>query len=310
MRIFNSEDVGKATGRLDDDLTRIKAESSGQHREMTGVSLADTSSNEIMQNVEFTIANSEEFGRVRIIYENEKALFCGNDAAKALGYSNAPDAISRHCRYIVKRDIPHPQSTGKTIEMSFIPEGDVYRLIAHSKLPAADKFEQWVFDEVIPTIRKTGGYVNNDDLFVDTYLPMADENTKNLFRLQLKTIRQLNGIISDQNKTIEDQKPLVEFAEAVSNTKDCIDVGQMAKILRDENIKVGRNRLFDWLRENDYLMKNNTPYQKHIESGLFIVKEIVKNTAYGSKVFTKTYVTGKGQIHITEKLREKHGDVQ
>ena len=295
---------------IDDDLIRIKIESGGQHREKSGVDLTDPSSNGTTQNREFTIVNSEEFGRVRVIYEDARILFCGNDVAKALGYSNAPDALSRHCRCIVKRDTPHPQSSGKTIDMSFIPEGDIYRLIAHSKLPAADKFEQWVFDEVLPTIRKTGGYVNNDDLFVDTYLPMADENTKNLFRLQLKTIRQLNGIISDQNKTIEDQKPLVEFAEAVSNTKDCIDVGQMAKILRDENIKIGRNRLFDWLRENDYLMKNNTPYQKHIESGLFIVKEIVKNTAYGSKVFTKTYVTGKGQIHITEKLREKHGDVQ
>lgn len=275
--------------------------------EKSGVGLADHSSNETTPNREFTIVNNEEFGRVRVIYEDAKILFCGNDVAKALGYTNPSKALTDHCRYITKRYTPHPQNLNKQLEMSFIPEGDVYRLIVRSKLPSAEKFERWVFDEVLPIVRKTGGYVNNDDLFVDTYLPMADENTKNLFRLQLKTIRQLNGIISDQNKTIEYQKPLVEFADAVSNTKDCIDVGQMAKILRDENIKIGRNRLFDWLRENSYLMQNNIPYQKHIESGLFIVKEIVKNTVYGSKVFTKTYVTGKGQIHITEKLREKYG---
>lgn len=87
----------------------------------------------------------------------DKIYFCGSDVAKALGYARPSDTISAHCRYMVKRSISHPQSPDKEIEMNFIPEGDVYRLITHSKLPAAEEFEKWLFDEVVPTIRKTGG---------------------------------------------------------------------------------------------------------------------------------------------------------
>ena len=100
------------------------------------------------------IFENERFGQVRTIEEGDKILFCGSDVAKALGYSNAPDALNRHCRAIVKRDTP---ISGKIQAISFIPEGDVYRLIARSKLPEAEKFESWVFDEILPTVRKTGG---------------------------------------------------------------------------------------------------------------------------------------------------------
>ena len=88
-------------------------------------------------------------------------LFCAKDVAVALGYKNPRDAINRHCRYVVKRDVPHPQAPDKSIEMFFIPEGDVYRLIVRSDLPSAEKFERWVFDEVLPSIRKTGMYIPN-----------------------------------------------------------------------------------------------------------------------------------------------------
>ena len=103
------------------------------------------------------IFTSDEFGELRTVEENGKVMFVASDVAKMLGYSRPADAISAHCRYTVKRSIPHPQGKG-TLEMNIIPEGDVYRLIAHSKLPAAEKFESWVFDEVLPSIRKTGSY--------------------------------------------------------------------------------------------------------------------------------------------------------
>ena len=106
------------------------------------------------------IFKNPEFGSIRVIEENGKYLFCGTDVAAALGYSNSRDAIIRHCRYVVKRDAPHPQSPDRKISMTFIPEGDLYRLIVHSKLPSAEQFEQWVFDEVLPTIRKHGAYTN------------------------------------------------------------------------------------------------------------------------------------------------------
>ena len=98
------------------------------------------------------------FGSVRVLYEDGKPLFCGADACKALGYSNQWDALKRHCRYLVKREVPNPQSVSKKVTMNFLPEGDLYRLITHSKLPSAEKFEHWVFDEVLPSIRKNGMY--------------------------------------------------------------------------------------------------------------------------------------------------------
>lgn len=104
------------------------------------------------------IFTSEQYGEIRTLEENGNILFCGSDVAKALGYARPNDAISAHCRCAVKRSIPHPQSTNKQIEVVFITEGDVYRLITHSKLPKAEKFECWVFDEVLPSIRKTGSY--------------------------------------------------------------------------------------------------------------------------------------------------------
>ena len=101
------------------------------------------------------IFKNPEFGSIRVIEENGKYLFSGTDVAAALGYSNPRDAIIRHCRYVVKRDAPHPQSPDRKISMTFIPEGDLYRLIVHSKLPSAERFERWVFDEVLPTMSVT-----------------------------------------------------------------------------------------------------------------------------------------------------------
>jgi len=102
-----------------------------------------------------------EFGEIRILTEGEKTLFCAHDVATALGYKKPRNAIATHCRYALKRGVPHPQAPDKSIEILFIPEGDVYRLIVRSDLPSAEKFERWVFDEVLPSIRKTGMYVLN-----------------------------------------------------------------------------------------------------------------------------------------------------
>jgi len=105
------------------------------------------------------VFQNEQFGKVRMLDEDGKVLFNGKDVARALGFADSINALKQHCRWVVKRHLPHPQSPNKQIEMAFIPEGDVYRLITHSRLPAAEKFERWVFDEVLPTIRKQGEYV-------------------------------------------------------------------------------------------------------------------------------------------------------
>ncbi len=144
------------------------------------------------------VFKNEEFSDVRTLVECDKVLFCASDVAKALGYARPNNAVRAHCLTTVKR-----RSTiygSREQEINFIPESDVYRLIVRSKLPSAEKFERWMFDEVLPMIRKTGGYVADEDLFVETYLPFSDDNTKMLFKLTLETVQRLNGIIRKQAK--------------------------------------------------------------------------------------------------------------
>lgn len=246
------------------------------------------------------IFENEEFGSVRTFEEQGKVLFCGSDIAKALGYSKPNNAISAHCRCALKRGIPHPQSTEKTIIMTFIPEGDVYRLISHSRLPSAEKFESWIFDEVLPTIRRTGGYISNEDMFIENYLPFLDEPYRDLFRLQMTAIEKLN-------ERIRHDQPLVEFANQVSNTDNLIDMNAMAKLARAENIPVGRNKLFRWLKGKGVLMANNLPYQQFIDRGYFAVKESVFEVNGLKKTYQQTFVTGKGQGFVINLLKKYYG---
>jgi len=156
-----------------------------------------------------------------------------------------------------------------------------------------------VFDEVLPTIRKTGS--DSIERKPDSY--MIDDPIQRAQRwIEEETERQ------QLRDKIEADKPLVEFADHVSNASNLIDIGTLAKIARDERIDMGRTRLFDWLRDNGYLMSapgsKNQPYQKYIEQGLFKVREYTYKTPYGDKVATKTMVTGKGQMFFIEKLRK------
>lgn len=124
-------------------------------------------------------------------------------------------------------------------------------------------------------------------------------------QVMARALKLADKTISQLKLQIEEQKPLVEFANKVSDSSNLIDMGKMAKLLKDEDIKIGRNRLFEWLRKKEILMKNNMPYQRYIESGYFQVKESTYETPYGTKTQQTTYVTGKGQIYITEKLRKE-----
>ena len=247
------------------------------------------------------IFENEEFGSLRILKEdNGRIMFCGKDVASALGYSNTKDAIRRHCRWGVKHDLPHPQSPSKTIKMIFIPEGDVYRLVAHSKLPRAAEFESWIFDKILPQINQTGGYVANEEMFIENYLPFLDEPYKNLFRLQMTFISKLN-------ERIRNDKPLVDFALHVADSDDLIDMNAMAKLAADKNFNIGRTRLFRWLKEMGVLMSNNLPYQRYIDRRYFVVKESVFEVEGMKKTYRQTFVTGKGQLFIIGLLRKYYG---
>mgnify|MGYP004672163117 CR=1 FL=1 len=106
---------------------------------------------------------------------------------------------------------------------------------------------------------------------------------------------------------IEEDKPYTDFAKHVTDSSDAVDVGEFAKMVQNENIDIGRNRLFVWLRQNKYLMDNNIPYQKYMDNNYFKVIETIRETAYGTKTFLKTLITGKGQVVLVEKLRREFG---
>ncbi|KYN77141.1 transporter [Clostridium sporogenes] len=150
-----------------------------------------------------------EFGQIRMTEINSKHYFVAIDIAKSLGYKDTTNAIKQHCRWVVKHHIPHPQSKNKTIEVNVIPEGDMYRLITNSELQSAEKFESWIFDEVLPTIRKTGGYVASEDLFINTYLPYIDEKSKMIFKNTLAVVRKQNEIIALKEKEIEHKEDVI-----------------------------------------------------------------------------------------------------
>lgn len=247
---------------------------------------------------ELQIFNSPEFGQIRTIVENGKVLFCGSDVAKALGYSNTRDALIRHCKGVVKRDTPTKSGIQ---QMSFISEGDIYRLAAKSELTGADKFESWIFDDVLPSIRKTGGYIPTEGMSDSEIMARA------LFIAQ-RSIEEKNMQISQQTQKIEADAPKVLFADSVTASHTSILIFDLAKLLRQNGVQIGGNRLFDWMRGNGYLIKRkgsdyNMPTQKSMELGLFEVKETSITHSDGHVSVNKTpKVTGKGQIYFINKF--------
>ena len=238
---------------------------------------------------ELQVFNNAEFGQVRTLVEDNKILFCANDVAKALGYKIPKDAVKQHCRGAVKHLLT--DSLGREQETNFIPEGDVYRLIIRSKLPAAEKFESWVFDEVLPTLHKTGSYnmakLPNFDDPVAAARAWADA---------VEARRQAQ-------KQIEADKPKVLFADAVATAKTSILIGELAKLIKQNGYDIGQKRLFNFLREKGYLIKRkgvdyNMPTQKSMNLGLFEIKERTINHTDHVEIVKTTKVTGKGQIYF------------
>ena len=231
------------------------------------------------------IFNNEEFGEVRTLNEDGKIYFVASDIAKRLGYMKPANAISAHCRYTLKRSIPHPQGKG-TLDVNVIPEGDVYRLITHSKLPTAERFEKWVFDEVLPSIRKTGGYTLPDFTNpIEAARAWADE-----CEAKQKALAQVN-----------EMKPKAEFYDDVTGSEDTIDIGEVAKVL---HMGIGRNKLFQFLRDKKVLAPNNAPYQRFIDAGYFRRVESSYEVYGTTHVSVKTVVFQRGVDYIRKLLKE------
>jgi anti-repressor protein len=241
---------------------------------------------------------------LRIVEQNNEPWFLLNDLVKILGLSNSRMVKSR-LDDDVSSTYPIKDSLGRTQQATFVNEDGLYDVILDSRKPEAKKFRKWITSEVLPSIRKTGGYVNNDELFIQTYLPHADEQTKALFKTTLSTVRQ-------QNEQIAAMKPKVLFADAVETSESSVLVGELSKILKQNGIDIGQNRLFKWLRDNGFLIKKrgesfNLPTQRSMEMGLFEIKKRTINNPDGSIRTTRTpKVTGKGQIYFVNKfLSEK-----
>lgn len=249
---------------------------------------------------EIKIFESEEFGKVRTVVKDGEPWLVGKDVANILEYRNGSRDINRHvdeddrCKIMIF-------DGNQNKETIIINESGFYSLVLSSKMPKAKEFRRWVTSHVLPTIRRTGGYVANEDMFIENYLPFLDEPYQGLFRLQMIAINKLN-------ERIRHDQPLVEFANQVSNTDNLIDMNAMGKLAVEENIPIGRNRLFRWLRENEILMSGNLPYQKYIDRGYFAVKESVFETGSMTKTYQQTFVTGKGQQFIIGLLKKEFCD--
>lgn len=253
---------------------------------------------------EIQIFNNPDFGTVRTLDDNGVILFAATDVAKILGYSNPYDAISRHCKGVVKHEgvsqttNQHGVTTNQTVEMSFIPESDLYRLVFGSKLPSAEKFTDWVTETVLPSIRKHGAYMTPETL------QAAILNPDTMIQLcqQLKTEQDKNKALSEENAKLA---PKGLFADAVSVSDRCILVSELAKLLKQNGIETGQNRLYEQLRADGFLVKDrkrsdfNMHTQKAMELGLFKVRESTRVHSDGHTTIDKTTkVTGKGQIYL------------
>lgn len=237
-----------------------------------------------------TFTNAE-FGSVRTIEIDNEPYFVGKDVAEILGYSEPRSAVSKKVDS-EDRGVAKIETPSGVQEMTTINESGLYSLIFGSKLPKAKEFKHWVTSEVLPSIRKHGMYATNEllndpDFAIQAFTALKEERER---RKQLESI-------------VEQDKPKVLFADAVETAQTSILVGDLAKLIKQNGVDIGQKRLFNYLRENGYLIKSgnskNMPTQKAMDKGLFEVKERTINNPDGSVRITKTTkVTGKGQTYF------------
>lgn len=243
------------------------------------------------------IFNSAEFGRIRTITIKDEPWFVAKDISDKLGYAQTSNMMKR----IDEEDSKSSILDGMNMKSLLINESGLYSAIIGSKLQSAKRFKHWVTSEVLPSIRKTGGYISGQENMSD------DELMAKALLVAQKQIEQRNEIIENQQKQIEADKPKTIFADAVATSKTSILVGDLAKLICQNGVKIGQKRLFEWLRNNGYLIKSgasrNMPIQRYVEMGLFEVKESSLQNPDGSVRVTKTTkITGKGQVYFVNKF--------
>ena len=249
------------------------------------------------------VFKNAEFGSVRVVEIDNEPWFVAKDISDVLEYRTSSDMtrildedekmhLSREEVLTRIKCVTEINNKG----MNFINESGLYSAILRSNKPEAKKFKKWVTKEVLPTIRKTGGYLGN-----------AEEMTEE--EIIAKALMVAQKTIENKNKLIEELKPKAIFADAVSASHTSILVGELAKILKQNGVDTGQKRFFEWLRDNGYLIKRkgsdyNMPTQKSMDQGLFEIKETTINHSDGHISISKTpKITGKGQVYFINKLK-------
>ncbi len=236
---------------------------------------------------ELKIFENHKFGEVRTIEEDGKVLFCGSDVAKALGYTNTSKALSDHCRGDLTKRYPIVDALGRTQEAIFITEGDIYRLAARSKLPGAEEFERWVFDEVIPSIRRTGAYMMPQD-YPSALRALADAEEKKM-RLLAENQRQA--------QIIADFEPVRQYVDTILESPAVLATGQIAA-----DYDLSANRLNKILHEEGVQHKVNGQwilYKKHMGKGYTKSRTTPITHSSGQQdIKMHTYWTQKGRMMI------------
>jgi prophage antirepressor-like protein len=243
-------------------------------------------------NNEISTFTSEEFGNISVLIIDEKPYFPATECAEILGYSKGRNAISMHCRYALKQGVPHPQNQKKLIEKIFIPEGDLYRLIIKSKLPTAERFEKWVMDEVLPTIRKHSAYLSTETLQrVANNMDETKKLIEDLFQSQ-KDLKHLKA----KNILLEHD---LSYYNGILHNKSSVPVSiiakdygmsaiQFNKILK--SLKIQFNMNGTWLLYAEYQDRGYT------HSYTFMASE--------KTVIMQTNWTQKGRLFLYECLKE------
>lgn len=255
-------------------------------------------------NKEIQIFKNQEFGEIRTIKKDGEPWFVANDVARILGYKKPENAISSHCKSVSTCPL---ESGGQVRHMIIIPERDVYRLVMRSKLPAAEEFEDWVVGEVLPTIRKTGGYVDNAAGFVNSYFSDMADDAK-IIMIQILDSRKRLLLEKDKLLSVQEKLlPKAEFYDDVAGSKSAIEMSKVAKVL---DIKgMGRTNLFQFLRDQKVLRKDNEPYQDMIDRGYFRTIEQKWQKPNGDiYINIKTLVYQKGLDYIRKLIKKNRGE--
>lgn len=251
---------------------------------------------------ELHVFNSEEFGEIRTIAKDNEPMFCLADICRVLEIKNVSDCKSRlRQKGIVTTDT---LTNGGKQKMIFIDESNLYKTIFQSRKESAERFTDWVTSEVLPSIRKNGGYIAGQETLSD------DELLSKALLVANNKIAERDKIIEQKQARIEQMKPKEIFADAVATSHTSILVGDLAKLICQNGYQIGQKRLFIWLRDKGYLIKSgssyNMPTQRYIEQGLFEIKESNLVNPDGSVRITRTpKVTGKGQVYFVNKFLGK-----